>query len=135
MGISFSSKSSTDESAAVENDWIVSSETFILSLTDDATITLPDAATSLGRTVTITAGAGDITVEAAGADTINGAASSLGIRVGNLRAFTATQLGSTTFSWITTNADGDATNIAPWVGLSVPVGSVLTMGASGPEWV
>jgi hypothetical protein len=120
------------ESVTVGADHTVTTESMILVGEAGVTITLPDAASNDGRTITILAGSDPATVESAGSDIINAGVTTYTISGTNNVAFTSTDVGVPV--WITTNVTGPSAFIPAWVDEGIIEGSVISMGASAPIW-
>jgi hypothetical protein len=104
-----------------------------LLLTTGAAVTLPDAEDNVGRSFTVAAAAGTVTVSKAGTDTIHGIGSSYSIRVGNVATFTAINVGGA-WGFGLGSRSGDAFNLPAWVGQSIADGKVIGIVDGVPAW-
>jgi hypothetical protein len=104
-----------------------------LLVTAGSAVTLPDAEDNVGREFTIAAGAGTVTVSAAGTDTIHLIGSSYSIRVNNQATFVAVNVGGA-WGFGLSNRAGNAFDLPAWFGQSIADGKVVTMENGQPTW-
>ena len=95
-----------------------------LVVTTGAAVTLPDAEDNVGREFTIAAGAGTVTVSAAGTDTIHVIGSTYDIPVNNQATFVAVNVGGTWGFGLNYRA-GDAFDLPAWFGQSIADGNAI----------
>jgi hypothetical protein len=111
--------------------YTITDESFVV--TTGAAITLPDAATNVGRMVSIGSAGSDVVVSAAGTDTIHGAGASFTVPLANGVTFASINIGGS-WGWAVTNLRGPAYDLPSWYGLGIADGNAITLASGVPTW-
>jgi hypothetical protein len=104
-----------------------------LVVTTGSAVTLPDSTAQTGRMVSIGAASVDVTISAAGSDTIHGVGATFTLPVGNGVTFVALSINGTT-GWSIINRRGAATDLPEWYSQGIADGNLVTLQSGVPAW-